>query len=37
MGGSHVARLNFRTFWVFINASRRCRELQENPLSLSEF
>ena len=39
-GGSHVARLNFqvkRLVSVFINVSRRCRKLNENSLSLSEF
>ena len=37
-GVSHVA-LNFkkRLLSVFINASRRCRKLNENALSLSEF
>ena len=36
---SHVARLNFknRLLSVFINASRRCRKLNENALSISEF
>ena len=35
--GSHVAGLNFKTSRVdVINASRRCRKLNENSLSLSE-
>ena len=38
-GGSHVARLNFKTSRVSVykNASRRYRKLNENSLSLSEF
>ena len=37
--GSHVARLNFKTsrVGVYYYASRRCRKLNENSLSLSEF
>ena len=38
LGGFHVARLNLkRLVSVIINASRLCRKLNENSLSLLEF